>query len=50
MNFVISSQLLTTHPIQVVYAHITATEYELKFAKEGNDDTWISLRMKHVDS
>lgn len=50
MGFKISSQLLRTHATEVDYAHITATEYELKFAKEDMDLVWINSRLKHVDS
>ncbi|MCE7737581.1 MAG: hypothetical protein GPJ54_22010 [Candidatus Heimdallarchaeota archaeon] len=50
MNLPISHRLFKTHPNEVDVAHITATEYELKFAAEGNDYNWISLRMKDVNS
>ncbi len=48
MNLQISSHLLRTHPMEVEYAHITATEYEFKFAREGNDNGWIESRLKDV--
>jgi hypothetical protein len=50
INLKISSQLLKTHPVEVDYAHITATEYELKFAKDGNDHNWISMRLKDINA
>ena len=50
MNLRISSQLLRTHPNEVDFAHITATEYELKFAKEANDLNWIHSRINDVNS
>ena len=50
MNLKISAELLRTHPTEVDYAHITATEYELKFAKKGNENIWINSRLKDIIS
>ncbi|MDH5402024.1 MAG: hypothetical protein OEZ01_12695 [Candidatus Heimdallarchaeota archaeon] len=47
-GFTITASLLRTHSLEVEYAHITATEYELKFAFEGNDIEWINSRLENV--
>ena len=50
MGLKISAELLTTHPNGVDIAHVTATEYELKFAKEGNDLDWVRMRIGGINA
>ncbi len=50
MGFQISVNLLHTHPIEVFQAHLTATKYELNFASEANDSSWVKSRLVHVRS
>ncbi len=50
MGFQISVQLLYNHPIEVSQAHLKATKYELNFASEANDSSWVKSRLVHVRS
>ena len=50
LDLKISSKLLVTHAKEVDYAHITATEYELKFAQENKDEKWIKSRLIDINS
>ena len=50
MNLSVSAKLLITHPTEVDYAHITALEYELKYAKLGGDHDWITKRISGINS
>lgn len=50
MGHEISSKIPFTHQKEVYHAHMTATEWEFRIAKEKNDLDWVKQRISLIPS